>query len=87
MSRRRTSNARPNTSSGMRGSSGGPARWFGTVSSPKKNTLIAVRMRPLSGIGVSRTKSNAEIRSVATNSRCSSSTRYSSRTLPLATCW
>ena len=42
---------------------------------PKKNTLIAVRIRPLSGIRVSRMKSKAEIRSEATNSRCSSSIR------------
>ena len=47
---RRTTSARPRTSSGTRGSSGGPARWLGASTRSKKNTLIAVKMRPLSGI-------------------------------------
>ena len=45
-----------------------------------------VSTRPLSGISVGRTTSNMEMRSLATSSRRSSSTSYSSRTLPLATC-
>src|SRR4051812_17640873 len=45
-----------------------------------------VRTRPLSGIGVGRTTSNVEMRSLATSSRRSSSSAYSSRTLPLPTC-
>src|SRR4051794_28357946 len=45
-----------------------------------------VRTRPLSGISVGSTTSKVEIRSLATSSRRSSSSAYSSRTLPLPTC-
>ncbi len=43
-------------------------------SSPNQNTDSAVRTRPLSGMGVERTWSKAEIRSDATSSSVSSST-------------
>src|SRR4051812_5325463 len=43
---------------------------------------IPVRTRPLSGIGVGRTTSNALIRSDATSSSRSAPTAYRSRTLP-----
>ncbi len=44
--------------------------WLGTRSLSRSNhhSDIAVRMRPLSGIGVGSTQSYAEIRSLATNS-------------------
>src|SRR4051812_4302535 len=45
-----------------------------------------VSTRPLSGISVGSTTSNVEMRSEATSSRRSSSSAYSSRTLPLPTC-
>src|SRR5690242_15186821 len=45
-----------------------------------------VSTRPLSGISVGRTTSKVEMRSLATSSRRSSSSSYSSRTFPLPTC-
>ncbi|SKZ00356.1 Uncharacterised protein [Mycobacteroides abscessus subsp. abscessus] len=57
----------------MRSSSGPPARWFGTPSASNQKKLIAVRMRPLSGISGESTKSYAEMRSLATMSRVSES--------------
>ena len=70
-----TTKAEPSTSSGIRGSSIGPARWFGIPSSrSKKNIDVAVRIRPLSGISGSSEKSNAEMRSEATMSKVSAST-------------
>src|SRR3954468_58313 len=50
-----------------------------------QNAERPVRTRPLSGISVGRTTSKVEIRSLATSSRRSSSSAYSSRTLPLPT--
>src|SRR5215212_4141796 len=44
-----------------------------------------VSTRPLSGISVGRTTSKTEMRSLARSSNRSSSSSYSSRTLPLAT--
>ena len=52
----------------------GGAATSGPLSSSNQNTLIAVSTRPLSGMGVDRTWSNAEIRSDATSSSVSSST-------------
>src|SRR3954453_10100905 len=62
--------------------------WLGTIasSSANQNPERPVRTRPLSGISVGRMTSNVEIRSLATSSRRSSSSAYSSRTLPLPTC-
>ena len=53
------------------------ATWFGTTPSSRLNHHFdsAVRMRPLSGIGVGSTQSNAEMRSLATNSSRSSGVR------------
>ena len=45
--------------------------------------LSAVRMRPLSGIRLGSTQSNAEIRSDATTSNEPSAKSYRSRTFPL----
>ncbi len=50
-----------------------------------QNAERPVRTRPLSGIGVGKTTSNVEIRSLATSSSRSSSNAKISRTLPLAT--
>src|SRR4051812_38251793 len=51
-----------------------------------QNADSPVRTRPLSGISVGRTTSKVEMRSLATSSRRSSSSAYSSRTFPLPTC-
>ena len=58
--------------------------WLGTRSASCSNhhSDIRVRIAPLSGMVVSRTKSNAEIRSLATMSRSPDARRYRSRTLP-----
>src|SRR5450830_1718250 len=62
------------------------SRWFGMISVVASNQKreMPVRTRPLSGIGVGRTTSNAESRSLATRSR-RSPTSNRSRTLPLRT--
>src|SRR5436853_6905381 len=62
--------------------------WFGTIDCSRENQKPdrPVSTRPLSGISVGRTTSKVEIRSLATSSSRSSSTSYSSRTLPLPTC-
>src|SRR5699024_5527249 len=65
-------------------SSRGPARWLAMSSASKKYALIAVRTRPLSGIGASSTWSYAAMRSLATMSSVSPSIWYSSRTFPAA---
>src|SRR2546429_4516761 len=59
--------------------------WFGTIacSSVNQKPERPVRTRPLSGISVGRRTSKVEMRSLATSSRRSSSSAYSSRTLPL----
>src|SRR5438034_4760217 len=61
-----------------------PRRWFGIKCSvsANQNRDSPVRTRPLSGIGVGRITSNALIRSEATITSRSGSTRYRSRTLP-----
>src|SRR4051794_24619687 len=51
-----------------------------------QNAASPVRTRPLSGTSVGSTTSKTEMRSLATSSSRSSSTAYSSRTLPLPTC-
>src|SRR5215475_8629672 len=51
-----------------------------------QNAESPVSTRPLSGISVGRTTSKVEMRSLATSSRRSSSSSYSSRTFPLPTC-
>src|SRR5919201_6092556 len=65
-----------------------PSRWFSQISVVRanQNPDKPVRTRPLSGISVGSTTSNVEIRSLATSSSRSSSSAYSSRTLPLPTC-
>ena len=52
-----------------------PSRWFGMIDavSANQNRDNAVSTRPLSGIGVGSTTSNAERRSEATSSRRSAS--------------
>ena len=61
-----------------------PSRWSGTRPpvSPNQKRDRPVSTRPLSGIGVGSTTSNAEMRSEATSSSRSSSSAYRSRTLP-----
>src|SRR5262245_2101493 len=61
-----------------------PSRWFGTMSagSANQNRDSPVSTRPLSGIAVGRTTSNADSRSDATRSSRSASSPYRSRTLP-----
>jgi len=51
-------------------------RWFGTIPRVRanQNAESPVRTRPLSGIGVGRTTSNVEMRSLATSRIVSSST-------------
>src|SRR3954453_22385967 len=63
------------------------SRWFGTMSCVRANQKPErpVSTRPLSGISVGRTTSKTEMRSLAKSSNRSSSSSYSSRTLPLAT--
>ena len=58
-------------------------RWLGTISSvrPNQNCERPVSTRPLSGMGVGRTTSNAEMRSDATISSRSPKP-YISRTFP-----
>jgi hypothetical protein len=58
-------------------------RWLGTISSVRSNQNFEspVSTRPLSGIGVGRTTSKAEMRSEATISRRSPNP-YISRTFP-----
>src|SRR6476646_7775106 len=70
-----------------RPSSRRPSRWFGTIELVRANQRAEspVSTRPLSGISVGRTTSKVEMRSLATSSRRSSSSAYSSRTLPLPT--
>src|SRR3954463_15393339 len=65
-----------------------PSRWFGTIELVRanQNAESPVSTRPLSGISVRRTTSKVEIRSLATSKRRSSSSSYSSLTLPLPTC-
>src|SRR4029453_2497656 len=66
-------------------SSGADARrWFGTIEAvfENQNRDRPVSTRPLSGISVGRTTSNAERRSDATSSSRSSPIAYRSRTLP-----
>src|SRR5829696_2112848 len=79
MSSRRHSVERPSAPSA--------SRWFGTISRVRANQKAErpVRTFPLSGIAVGRTTSNVEIRSLATSSRRSASSSYSSRTFPLPT--
>src|SRR5438093_2695755 len=62
--------------------------WLGTISRSSVNQKPErpVSTRPLSGISVGRTTSKVEMRSLATSSRRSSSSAYSSRTLPLPRC-
>src|SRR5205823_3321186 len=64
------------------------SRWFGTRSrvfvNQKPETPVSTR--PLSGISVGRMTSKVEMRSLATRSRRSSSSAYSSRTFPLPRC-
>src|SRR5260221_11618519 len=62
--------------------------WFGTIdrSSVNQKPESPVSTRPLSGISVGRTTSKVEMRSLATSSRRSSSSAYSSRTFPDARC-
>ena len=85
----RTSSARPAHSGRLAasGKSAGSAetRWVEATEAKYSDhqTVIAVNTLPLSGIGSLNTTSNAEIRSVATISRCWSSTTYISLTLPL----
>ncbi len=59
-------------------------RWFGTIEAvcENQNAESPVSTRPLSGIGVGSTTSNAEIRSEATSASSPSPASYSSRTLP-----
>src|SRR3954447_463876 len=59
-------------------------RWFWTMSAvvANQNRDKPVSTRPLSGISVGRTTSNALSRSEATRRRRSSATAYRSRTLP-----
>src|SRR5580765_7380174 len=81
--RPRSSSASPGRPPGM--SSGAtPTRWFATRSPVRENQNRdrPVRTRPLSGIAVGRTTSNALRRSDATSSRRTSETAYRSRTLP-----
>src|SRR5690348_14841792 len=63
-------------------------RWLAHRSRDRanQNAESPVRTRPLSGISVGSTTSKVEIRSLATSSSRSSSSAYSSRTFPLATC-
>src|SRR5215204_1426981 len=70
-----------------RPSSRSASRWFGTMSCVRANQKPErpVSTRPLSGISVGRTTSKTEMRSLATSSKRSSSSSYSSRTFPLAT--
>src|ERR1051326_8167202 len=70
-----------------RASSRNASRWLGTMCCVRvnQNAERPVRTRPLSGISVGRTTSKVEMRSLATSSRRSSSSAYSSRTFPLAT--
>src|ERR671937_542642 len=65
-----------------------PSRWFAQIPVVRANQKpdSPVRTRPLSGISVGSTTSNVEMRSLATRSRRSSSSAYSSRTVPLPTC-
>src|SRR6476646_1787033 len=62
--------------------------WCGTIACSRVNQKPdrPVSTRPLSGISVGRTTSKVEIRSLATSKRRSSSSSYSSLTLPLPTC-
>src|SRR5690348_3997582 len=59
-------------------------RWFGTMCAVLRNQKFesCVRMRPLSGIGVGMTTSNADSRSLATMTSRSPPASYTSRTLP-----
>src|SRR5262245_12523391 len=87
--RPRNSSAAPGSSPKSSGRSSGatPTRWFGTIDSVRENQNRdrPVRTRPLSGISVGRTTSNADSRSDATRSNRSSPIAYRSRTLPLRT--
>src|SRR5262245_33499091 len=60
-------------------------RWFGQIACVRanQNAERPVRTRPLSGITVGCTKSNVEMRSVATSKSRSASSAYRSRTFPL----
>src|SRR5436190_5556501 len=71
-----------------RPSSRSRSRWFRTIELVRanQNADSPARTRPLSGISVGSTTSNVEMRSLATSSSRSSSSRYSSRTFPLPTC-
>src|SRR2546421_5697005 len=62
--------------------------WFGTIACSRANQKpeTPVSTRPLSGISVGRMTSKVEMRSLATRSRRSSSSAYSSRTFPLPRC-
>src|SRR5687767_22763 len=88
-SHRRTYTARPSRSACERNGSGNfeisvSTRWFGTICAVCANQKFesCVSTLPLSGIGVGSTTSNAERRSLATITRCSSPASYTSRTLP-----
>src|SRR5438477_10634830 len=61
--------------------------WFGAIERSRVNQKPErpVSTRPLSGISVGRTTSKVEMRSLATSSRRSSSSAYSSRIFPDAT--
>src|SRR3954454_6151706 len=84
MSSRSQITARPRTDSGTSVDS----TWCGTSSASRSNhhSDIRVRISPLSGMVVSRTKSNAEMRSLATMSSRPSASSYRSRTLSECRC-
>ncbi len=65
----------------------GSTTWLGMMSRVRSNQKLEswVSTSPLPGIGVGRITSNAEMRSVATITRVSSPSAYTSRTLPRLT--
>src|SRR3990172_8907780 len=81
---------RPRSSAAPAAKAGGnvvgstPSRWLETMPPVRANQKRdrPVRTRPLSGIAVGSTTSNAESQSLATSSRRPASTRYRSRTFP-----
>src|SRR3989304_4331988 len=89
-SQRRTSPGRPASSGCERNGSGNLARsvstmWFGAIAFVRSNQKLESRVstRPFCGMGVGRTTSNAERRSLATITSSPSPASYTSRTLPL----
>src|SRR4051812_2800780 len=88
-SHRFTRTARPFSSFASRNAGGNLRiselmRWLGTILSSRLNQNVesCVSTRPLSGIGVGNTTSNAERRSLATITSLSPPASYTSRTLP-----